>query len=96
MDYLKARRIQAKEWLERIKRSFSVRTNAREKLRRGADGFSGINEKLKLTDMKAMVAEGQAICDDGDVEEARRTAQVRELNRAQQAVEAADEVIFFI
>ena len=115
MDYLRDKRLLAKEWLDKLKKSFSARafnSNNRASLRKATSGGEasggpegGPPEKLRLEDMKLMVEEGQFICDvdGGQVDEnaavvegggtaPSRTAQARELNKAQTAVTAAEEV----
>lgn len=114
MDYLRDKRLLAKEWLDKLKKSFSARafnSNNRASLRKTTSSGevsgpeSGPPEKLRLEDMKLMVEEGQFICDvdgvqadenataaEGGGTAPSRTAQARELNKAQTAVTAAEEV----
>lgn len=114
MDYLRNKRLLAKEWLDKLKKSFSARSfnsNNRASLRKTAATSgeasgpeSGPPEKLRLEDMKLMVEEGQFICDVDSIQVDEsgaaveggampsRTAQARELNKAQTAVTAAEEV----
>ena len=131
MDYLRDKRLLAKEWLEKLKKSFSARSfnsNNRASLRKttlmgvssatavvGPDGSAvsaenaaaytqtsvSAPEKPRLDEMRQMVEEGQFICDlDGNDDTggatggtglSSRTAQARELTKAQTAVSAAEE-----
>ena len=72
MTYLHAKRQMAKEWLERLKKSFQMRAASRGSSRKiagqgeGQAGTGqGVLEKVKLSDMKMMVEEGALIVDQG-------------------------------
>ena len=60
----------AKEWLERLKKSFQMRAASRGSSRKTAgqgegQAGQGVLEKVKLSDMKMMVEEGALIVDQG-------------------------------
>jgi hypothetical protein len=95
LELLRDRRIQAKAWLEKLKKSFQTKTGGRVGAsRRGGSTEGAVNtaDRLNLSDMKMMVEEGAQMFEDEDSEErSRATAQVRELSRAQSVVEIAEE-----
>jgi hypothetical protein len=94
LEILRDKRVQAKQWLERLKNSFPKAGGSRVGSLRKNDGNNEIKdlpvnsgEKLALADMKLIVREGEELFDD----ETNRTAQVRELSKAQSVVEMAEE-----
>lgn len=76
MELLREKRTQAKLWLEKLKRSFLSTTN------RNTRKTNITGEKMSYSDMKAMVMEGEQLYDDGH----------RELNKAVDAIDSAEEV----
>ena len=58
---LREKRVQAKMWLDKLKKSFlSTNRNTRKNIMTG--------EKMSYSDMKAMVMEGEQLYDDGHKE----------------------------
>ena len=87
LDILRQRQVQAKEWLDRLKNSF--KSKSKGSLRgRGSGGEVRGQVKMGLADMKMMVEEGTSMLDD---EESGKTSTSRELNKAQSAVDIAEE-----
>lgn len=94
LSLLRDRRLQAKAWLERLKKSFQTKTGSRAgtSRRAAAEGQANAADKLNLWDMKMMVEEGATMFEDEEGEDGRRaTTQVRELSKAQSVVEIAEE-----
>lgn len=99
--YLAEKRQRARDWLEKLKKNFQIRSGgslSRASLRKGASSADNNQmpaEKMTLSDMKMMVEEGNLLLEDpeGDQSElqANRTTQARELNKAQNAVSIAEE-----
>ena len=87
LDILRQRQIQAKEWLDRLKNSFKSKSKGSLRGRVPGGEVRG-QVKMGLADMKMMVEEGTAMLDD---EESGKTSTSRELNKAQSAVDIAEE-----
>ena len=109
-EVLKNKRQVAKQWLEKLKKSFSSKT--RTAIPRGSNrGASGDNtgtcddsvdkasqdkpDKMKLTDIRVMLAEGETLFKDTDENRTQKSsgnsASSRELNKVYTVVEAAEE-----
>jgi len=81
---LQEKRLQARQWLDRLKRCFPKGGGSVRGTRKAvADPSSGHGEKLLLSEVKLMVTEGEQLYEE------RRS---RELNKALNVVEAAEEV----
>ena len=104
LELLREKRVQAKAWLEKLKKSFQVKTISSRvgSVRRGAgasgSGSADTVDRLNLADMKTMVEEGSTMFEimggeESNAPRGRDSAQVRELSKAQSVVEIAEEWI---
>ena len=88
LDALREKRSQAKEWLERLKKSFAPKAGRAQSLRK-SEAIVAPHERIALADMKLMVLEGEQLYDDD--EGGGRTQTSRELSKAHSVVEVAEE-----
>lgn len=87
LDILKNRKLQAREWLDRLKNTF--RSKSKASLRKaGPDGVQiQAPVKMALGDMKMMVTEGESLIEQNE----SHSQTSRELTKAQKAVDIAEE-----
>jgi hypothetical protein len=106
LEVLKEKRLQAKMWLDKLKRSFVPTKVGSSRSKKNSDESAGPVEKLSLADMKMMVSEGESLyqqpleddVDAGSAPAGRSAAPSsrmanRELDRAQAVVESAEDWI---
>lgn len=102
MEVLKVKRQLAKQWLEKLKKSFANKTRTAVPRRNRDDSSAASSNstisnqnKLKLSDMKEMIAEGellfQAEASGNEGGASGNSTNHRELNRAMSVVEVAEE-----
>eukprot|EP01038_Epipyxis_sp_PR26KG_P010367 gene10367-13929_t len=94
LEMLREKKAQAKVWLDRLKKSFNNKVNRSQ--RRGNTGEEDTADppaKLSLHDMKMMISEGEEIYKPLASEEdvSNRTISNRELSKAQNVVESAED-----
>ncbi len=94
IEILKNKRLLAKQWLEKLKKSFagnrtrSAAPRGQDQTNKEEDYFAVKRDnKLRLDDMRVMVAEGELLYD-----AAEASVNNRELSKAQSVLEAAEEV----
>jgi hypothetical protein len=99
VEKLRDKKIHAKLWLDKIKRTFSIKASTSEyqSMRRkaAAESTDEVDRRVGLHDMKMMVEEGQLLLDyaeDGADGSSGSKAHSRELQKAQTIVDMADQV----
>lgn len=99
VEKLRDKKVQAKIWLDKIKKTFSIKASTSEyqSIRRKhvSESTEDVDRRVGLLDMKMMVEEGQLLLDytDEGVDGASNSkVHSRELLKAQTIVDMADQV----
>lgn len=87
LDILREKKLQAKQWLERLKTKLPSKVGHSKALRGEGGGGSSGSDRMNLSDMKLIVQEGEELFEDGS----SRSSQAKELSKAQTVVDVAEE-----